>query len=458
MIGPSPKNTARTRLIAIAPMSQAAMMAQMAMATIFLTLRGGLASASGIARLYRRPIGRSSLAAALLVGSGGLAAGSARADTVEVDVQDGPVVAGSRAIGMGGAAVGVAEGTDHFFFNPASLASRSWRSSDWFDYDLSLDWLISPGGSIDHDNDGEPIDADTTLSNVTAGFALNLGHLALGLSFKTTGYAVDQGSGALDVNASTVLFGLAWAFADGEWTAGLAWGVRAADMRWVDVDEEAVVEDHAEYSQGALNLGLLWRPEALPYRLGVSFRFPSSPAPLAPPDGEEFAGRPYVTNVHFPWRLSIGGSYLWSSQNARPYNQPVKGAEWGEDRDIEDRRYLLVAMDVSVVGASPAEGEVVGLESWVAREPTRAGHFAGWSLRLGAESEVVHDRLKIRVGTYSEPSRAHNDLLGHLGRWHLTGGAEVRLFDLWIVRIKLGAGFDLSTRYQNILFGVGFWN
>ena len=62
------------------------------------------------------------------------------------------------------------------------------------------------------------------------------------------------------------------------------------------------------------------------------------------------------------------------------------------------------------------------------------------------------------VLSYTEPSRVHTDALGQLGRIHATGGVEVRLFDLWIFRVKLGAGFDVTDGYQNILFGVGFWS
>ena len=118
----------------------------------------------------------------------------------------------------------------------------------------------------------------------------------------------------------------------------------------------------------------------------------------------------------------------------------------------KDRRYLLVSSDVII--DAPGTTSATGLEGFVAQELERAGAQPTVGLRVGVESEVVHNRLKVRGGTYLEPSRfgASNY------RVHGTVGAEVRLFKLWGWDLRLAATFDAAVRYKNLLVGVGFWH
>jgi hypothetical protein len=82
------------------------------------------------------------------------------------------------------------------------------------------------------------------------------------------------------------------------------------------------------------------------------------------------------------------------------------------------------------------------------------------SPRLGVETEVWHDRLKVRTGTYLEPARYE----GTHWRLHFTSGVELRLF-YWTppillnrLGVRVGATGDFSSRYINLSLSVGLWH
>ena len=61
-----------------------------------------------------------------------------------VDLFQGPVLASTRVIGMGGAYVAIAEGVEGSFYNPAAPAVRQPWSRHNIDYDLGAG-ITSPG-------------------------------------------------------------------------------------------------------------------------------------------------------------------------------------------------------------------------------------------------------------------------------------------------------------------------
>ena len=82
-----------------------------------------------------------------------------------------------------------------------------------------------------------------------------------------------------------------------------------------------------------------------------------------------------------------------------------------------------------------------------------SGRHVSIALHLGAEGEVLHDRLRARVGTYFEPVRVSGsqDM-----RPHLTGGLELHLFEV-LFDWKANFAFDLAPGWENVTIGVGFW-
>jgi len=363
-------------------------------------------------------------------------------------------MASSRVTAMGGAFSGVAEGLEGVLLNTASLASRLSHSTSWFDYDLALDWDFSTEPT-DLDGDGRRTAGGTTLGTVRAGFALNFGRLGLGLLVAPWSYELpidpaDPASGSLEVSAFDFLLGGAYAWGDGAWVAGMALGVRGLTVADVDPSRGRT---ELSYGGAALDLGLLWRPPGRAWRLGASARLPVSSVAETP--ASEIAGREAPSRAVFPPQVRLGFSWFHGADPARRYNVALPEDDWGPAPRFDDRRYVVLAADLGLVGR---EDGARSLESWVAGEDRRAGHFVGLTWNLGGEAEVWHDRLKLRAGLYGEPLRVGTWADGLWGRPHLTGGFEVRLFDLWIWRLKFGASFDVAARYDTFTLGFGLWH
>ena len=211
------------------------------------------------------------------------------------------------------------------------------------------------------------------------------------------------------------------------------------------------------FKSQTLDVGVLFRPPEASWRLGVGFRRGSimTLASEVPPSVAE-GGPPLPDRVQEPTRLSAGFSYMLRAHDA-PYNLPITASgPWGKARRglqslDQDPRYLLLAVDVSYIAA--VLHEPVSFESYVQRKPRRTGAGSSLTLHLGAEAEVLADLLILRLGTYTEPDRVHAE---NLGRLHGTGGFDLKLFKA-VKRWRLGFTFDVAPRYQNLMFGVGFW-
>jgi hypothetical protein len=118
------------------------------------------------------------------------------------------------------------------------------------------------------------------------------------------------------------------------------------------------------------------------------------------------------------------------------------------------RFYVLLSASL-VISGSVKDG--VGVESFLDQTVNRSGGQIVYSPRFGAESEVWEDRLKLRGGSYLEPSRFATSE----ARLHGTFGGDVRLFrwnvfGLWPddYMWQLGGSLDLAPRYLS--WGVTF--
>ena len=73
--------------------------------------------------------------------------------------------------------------------------------------------------------------------------------------------------------------------------------------------------------------------------------------------------------------------------------------------------------------------------------PETSGAKNSVGVRFGVESEVLQNRMKVRGGTYLEPSRFQRSYY----RPHGTMGFDVRLFDLWRWSFRGTATVDRGT-------------
>jgi hypothetical protein len=121
------------------------------------------------------------------------------------------------------------------------------------------------------------------------------------------------------------------------------------------------------------------------------------------------------------------------------------------------RRYYLLTVDLWFNGR--VDGGV-GVESFLAQIVQRSGQQITVSPHIGFESEVWPTRMKIRVGTYLEPSRFSQSS----ARMHGTFGFDVSLFrwsvfGLWPrdYRWQVTTAFDFARDYGSFSVGIGGW-
>jgi hypothetical protein len=120
---------------------------------------------------------------------------------------------------------------------------------------------------------------------------------------------------------------------------------------------------------------------------------------------------------------------------------------------------FYVQVSASLLISGPVD-DAVGVESMVSQVVNRSGKKTVLSPRLGIESGVIPKYLKLRVGTYVEPTRFE----GSSARVHGTGGFDVRLirwnvFGLWPDDYiwRLGFGLDVASRYSTWGVTIGGW-
>jgi hypothetical protein len=440
-----------------------------------------------------------------------------------VDLFQGPLFAGSRVTGLGGAYVAIAEDVDGDLQNPAAPAVRPFFSYGDFDYWLGFG-LTFPATLQDTDffNSG----SKTNIANSPDSFvfftpAVNLqwGELGVGLNLEVQQYALSTpAQGGTDSRGITATIPTTHLqFAHGIDHNQLVLGVGA---RFVSMSVRGPTENKAAFEstgQG-LEFGAVWKPENRPVRLGLAYRTAirteaSYREGLLPDEngdlvvtGEDGVPVYLPEAVAFPWDLNFGFAVQFG---ARPFNPPwrtngelierqtlqhrlrqidreealraaLAHAKTEEERERIERKFRLdaraddralerdlmnakrlieqklTAMNrfyVQVAGSMLISGPVedaVGVESLVSQTVNRSGQRTVASPRLGVESGVLPDFLKLRAGTYIEPTRFD----GSTPRVHATAGLDVKLlvwnvFGFWPndYMWRLGLGGDAARNY-----------
>lgn len=452
-----------------------------------------------------------------------------------IDFYQGPVYSGSRVVGLGGAYVAVAEDVDGNLQNPAAPAVRPYYSTDYFDYALGFA-IAYPADiqNLDFFNSGSPTAVRNSNGNfVFATPAMNLqwGSFGLGAtaeiqsySFESTDPVASASTQAqLGMVVTTLHLQAANAFFDHQLVVGLGTRVLVQSV-------EATADENAQAlfsSQGSgLEVGVLYRPENQPYRLGFAAREAIETAPrfnknLLPDDSGDITipgpdGNIYLPEqVSTPWDVNVGAAvqfgrefnprwrssedeaerailYYRERELDREYERETRllaakseaereaiadELDQAQERDDEllekaidnaqrlirwrnarsQHAYLLVSGSLLISG--PAS-EAVGVDALLNQVVNRSGEKVVYSPRLGAESEVWRNLLRLRLGTYLEPTRFGTSS----PRWHGTLGFDVRLFRwnvfglwpddyLW----RLGLSGDVSQRYAIGGFSIGGW-
>lgn len=360
------------------------------------------------------------------------------ASDFNLDYAESTVSGSSRIIGMGGAFAALAEGVAAFPQNPASLSRRTSYSTDWFDYDIALDWLIpGVGADLDLDNSGLPGLSEGSFTFVLGGLGLQFGRFGAGVYFRGRNYdlSASGAGGVAEAFRFTLLevdLGVSYEIVPGALYLGAGFAGAFLDAQRQVGTGSGDFEKLVGFQSSFLRLGMLVCIPESGLSFGSSFAYPAA---LSRTEGEAeaVAGRHLPRQVLRPWEMTLGASYRHG---------------WGSAP--EDRRFLRGALDLLLLGPTQ---DAVTVQGFLLQLRQRAGERPSIGVRLGAESEVISNRLQLRAGSYLEPARRSDSW----GRLHLTAGADLRLFRLmwdW----KLSFAVDFASRYSNLCLGVGFWH
>lgn len=180
-------------------------------------------------------------------------------------------------------------------------------------------------------------------------------------------------------------------------------------------------------------------------------------------------GGAVVSNLGDAWNVALT---VRSPVTAHPFGEPVGGIAaaslpyevvggvgWGNRGRLPAGRGVPVRVAADVVVDGPvADGRSLG--AWLDGDEVERGATMTVTPRVGGEVDVWPERLRLRAGTYLEPTRTAESAL----RPHVTGGVEVRLFPIQAfqgrVRLDLAwqVALDWSDGYvRGAFLGVTVW-
>lgn len=423
-----------------------------------------------------------------------------------LDLYQGAVLGGTRVIGLGGAYVSIAEGSEGIQFNPAAVANRTYFSNERIDWTWHLDFLLAKGlgtDALDFDNNGRATSSESML--LTGGVLFQYGDFGIGL---TVGWQLPElgAIGGRTYQATLLDARLSVGYALLGQQLILAGGLRVGQLSLALADNAN--DKLFDVNVAGFEAGVLWRPRALPLRIGAALSLPfDRNQTKACGDGCP-QGFFLPSEVTLPWEVRVGISYrlgegrynptpdyvsrdrrselYQAAMRRRAASQPAtsqpatsrpvtsrpatsrpvtsrpgppppplaKPRKPDLARDYRGGRYLLLSLEAVLIGPSK---NAIGPDGFALQEREPVGRNVNVSLRFGIESELWRRRLRLRAGTYWEPSRYEN----RAGRLHGTASALLRLFDfsLWGERsLAWAPGIDVSSRYLNISFLISFWH
>jgi hypothetical protein len=332
---------------------------------------------------------------------------------------------------MGGAYVAIAEGVASLPDNPAGVAYRRAGSTGVWIADGSLGVYAIQGYDLDNNGNLSESHRGETLN--TLGGLLQYRQWGLGAYLVSQNFIVEGSGEAQEYSFGYGFVNLGFTSRSQEWT----WGVGGRPVSLVARPAEGGSK-LLELKGSSPNAGILWHPRRGPFRLGAAYNGHLKDAEILPQDGalpRTVEGLIPPKKVVMPTVVTVGASYQFD-----------KKASWRHSP-------LLVSAQLNIMGRTP---NAVGIESFLEQKIQWTGEKTTVGVHLGAEFEALPRRLRLRGGSYWEPSR----YAGVPGRFHGTGGLELYLFTVDFLgshRVSFSYAGDVSTNYFTQFFGLGFW-
>ncbi len=341
---------------------------------------------------------------------------SARAETI--DATRLVVLTTTDRTSMGGAGIAYATGANGLFFHPAAPALRDPGQTAPFSFSFAFGNLKL--------GVGHPSDVGNTGS--TEGWTGGMSNLGLSAGIRHAGLGVVASSLTYSQGDRTITTTEAHATAAGAvWGDHVVFGGGYRLLALKVVSGQTTTELWGSGIETGLVLADLWGG----FNTGSTFR--SGVTARDAGGSEEGAAR-------VPWQVTSGIGW-------RSFRSPVAS------------RFPATTLVVDlVVDGVVADG--YALEPLLDGRVVPRGRATTVSPHVGAQVEVMSNRLRLRAGSYLEPSRT--ELSGD--RLHGTGGFELRLIKVKALKgfidfdLKWEAGLDAAPRYLNLAWlGIGFW-
>ncbi len=127
---------------------------------------------------------------------------------------------------------------------------------------------------------------------------------------------------------------------------------------------------------------------------------------------------------------------------------------------VLERFHVLLSGSIVISGRTP---EAVGVESFLERVTWRSGASLSYSPRFAVETEVVPNWLRLRGGSYYEPTRFPSNHEG--GRVHGTVGFDAKVFPFEVFGLfpegttwRVGGSLDAARDYFGWSVAIGVWH
>ncbi|MCK5799405.1 MAG: hypothetical protein KAI47_19575 [Deltaproteobacteria bacterium] len=456
-----------------------------------------------------------------------------------LDLHQGAVLGSTRVIGLGGAYVAIADGSEGIRQNPAAAVNRTYFGNAHFNWTWHVDFVFgSTFGSLnlDLDNNGHASKADAFL--LTAGLAFQYGNFGVGISLNWHQFDLGTiGNAGVSYLASLLDAHLAagYAFFDHQLIVSGAFRAGSLSLALSDHGGEDSLFD---ISVIGVEAGVLFRPRRWPLRFGATFSVAFDRTQDTTCDTNCPTGFFLPNRVTLPWELRLGVAYRlgvgrfnplpafiqkaqkqaenrtrarrevkrerakteradhthagaqplegpartpvtpaqtkhpMTAKATQPTSHPIShpGASTTTrpapspprtsplrvdlDRDYRGGRYFLISSELVIIGPSK---NATGPNGFADQVHENVGENVVVSIHIGAETEVWRRRLRLRLGSYWEPSRYQD----RWGRIHGTASILLRLFDfsLWGHHaLSWAPCVDVASNYLNISFLVSFWH
>lgn len=435
----------------------------------------------------------------------------------QVDLIATPALGSSRIIGMAGTSTALAEGVDSVPYNPAGYAARTSWERDWWEYELGFS-LQFPGAYARTDyflNGRESALGVDDFSAIDISGRLQLGDLGFGASTSIQNFRLRSSPTSIDV--TTTRLGAGYAFLDGQLVIGaglrilafelvennvplvsftgtsfeLGAIIRPAERRWRVGAALRTPVSATVASEEVAQVAGTWLPRSAgtPWEFSAGFAWQWFERPFNPRHiREKDVRRGLMARLRRRWcerertqRIAETGAVpepgagrcgttdhpqsaaWWAAENRRRAGERAElHAEaqrrqddfhdlWRAIYESRARRFFLLSADLIVLGRVE---DGVGVDAFVRQERHARGADISVGLRLGAETEVWPNLLKLRFGSYLEPARYE----GVRARVHGTAGFDLRLFRFLGIEWRVTAYIDGAARYINYGISVGPWH